>query len=49
MVKTISISECTKCGKIWDDDGCRVALGYGQYEVDYFICDTCSYIDDAEV
>ena len=34
--------QCIACGKIWDDDGCRVSLVPNiEHEIEYFTCERC--------
>lgn len=35
-------TECVRCGKRWDSDGCHVTSVPGVWrEVEYFICSDC--------
>lgn len=41
------IDKCTECGRMWDDDGCRVTP-HQPHILNYFVCDQCDEVYHGE-
>jgi len=40
MTEEEIVDVCSKCGRMWDINGCQIS-GNGPYEIDEFVCEDC--------